>query len=228
MKNSIIQQAFLLLALTIILINPLSAQDDCKVLLEEIAGEYDGDCKKGLAEGQGTSKGIDTYVGDFKKGLPHGTGTYTWANGDIYNGEFEKGLKEGPGKMIVQQADGQSKEQTGFWSKDKYIGEYENPYKVNYKSPGVLSVRINETENARGEGPSLLIETQHKGKTQFSSEFDLGIRSGSYISMFPVGTNQKILVSSFPFGFTINYMGETIEIDIFQEASWNIIIDYNK
>ena len=111
MRHSTTKIALLMLALTIVFANPGFAQDDCKVLIDKLSGQYDGGCKKGLADGQGTAKGEDNYVGAFKKGLPHGTGTYTWANGDVYNGEFKKGLKDGQGKMTIKKADGQTEEQ---------------------------------------------------------------------------------------------------------------------
>jgi len=228
MKNSIIQHTFLFLALAIFCIGYVYAQDECKVLLEDIAGQYEGDCKKGLAEGKGTAKGTDTYVGDFKKGLPHGTGTYTWANGDIYIGEFKKGLKDGAGKITVSLLDGGKKEQTGFWLNDEYIGENKSPYEVTYKSPEVLSVRINETDNTANDGNALFIEIQHQGRVQQAPEFGLTTINGSFQNRFMVGNTTKILVSRFPFGFSISYMGETVELQIYQEKSWNIQINYNK
>ncbi|MDZ7607199.1 MAG: hypothetical protein U5K79_16780 [Cyclobacteriaceae bacterium] len=54
----------------------------------------EGECKKGLANGQGNAKGTDEYEGQFKDGLPHGTGTYIWANGDVYTGAWKKARKK--------------------------------------------------------------------------------------------------------------------------------------
>ena len=61
-----------------------------------------------------------------------------------------------------------------------------------------------------------------------SPSFGFSENSGSFSRRFQVGTDHKVLVSNFPFGFTLNYMDERIEIDIYQEGSWNITIDYNK
>ena len=212
----------------LVLINLSIAQDNCKVLLDAIAGQYEGDCRKGLAEGKGTAKGEDMYVGAFKKGLPHGVGKYTWANGDIYEGEFKKGLKEGKGSMSILLPDGQATEQTGYWSNDKYMGENKSPYKMHYRSMGVLSVRINEAENTDDEEPALLIETLHKGKPVPNPEFALNEITGNYQSKFSVGMGTKVLVTTFPFRFTIGYLGESVDIEIYQATSWNISIDYNK
>lgn len=204
------------------------AQDDCKVLLEAIAGQYQGDCKKSLADGEGTAKGEDSYVGEFKKGVPDGLGKYTWANGNVYEGEFKKGLKEGKGKMSMVLPDGQASVQTGYWKKDKYIGEHESPYKLHSRSSGVLSVRLNEFENPEREETALFIEIQHRGKSVPGAEFGLNEITGNYLSKFPVGRDTKVIVSSFPFRFTIGYQGETVDIEVYQATSWKIIIDCNK
>src|SRR5674476_1601512 len=68
-------------------------KDSCSVLLKEISGIYDGQCKDGLANGKGISKAEDTYTGMFKNGLPDGKGKYTFKNGDIFDGYWTNGLK---------------------------------------------------------------------------------------------------------------------------------------
>ncbi len=227
MKHSTIKQVILFFMVTGFLVHQSMAQDNCKVLLETISSQYDGDCKKGLADGAGTAKGTDTYTGEFKKGLPEGTGTYTWANGDVYEGEFKKGLKEGQGTKRIKQSDGTIVEQKGFWKKDEYIGEYESPYEITYRSADVLSIRVTETENPTNDGNALFIELQHKGRTQPAPNFGLNVINGNYQSQYLVGNTSKILVTRFPFGFTISYKGETVEIQIYQARSWNIRIDFN-
>jgi len=204
------------------------AQNDCKVLLDAIAGHYEGDCKKNLADGEGTAKGEDSYVGEFRKGLPDGLGKYTWANGNVYEGQFKKGLKEGKGKMSMVLPDGQATSQTGYWKMDKYIGENESPYKLHSRSPGVLSVHLDEMENPEGKETALFIEIQHRGKSVPGAEFALNEITGNYLSKFPVGRDTKVIVSTFPFRFTIGYQGETVDIEVYQAISWKIRIDCNK
>ncbi|MGV8092965.1 MAG: hypothetical protein AB2L24_14000 [Mangrovibacterium sp.] len=46
----------------------------CKVLLTEISGSYEGECKKGLADGFGKATGVDQYEGELKKRLPEREG----------------------------------------------------------------------------------------------------------------------------------------------------------
>lgn len=121
------------LILSAFLVNSLQAQDLCEVKVMELVGEYEGECKRGVAHGQGTAIGENTYEGEWSKGYPDGSGTYTWANGDVYIGEFKKGRRDGEGTMTFSNGD----EKKGFWDNDEYLGEYEKPYKVTGPPNGV-------------------------------------------------------------------------------------------
>lgn len=115
------------------------SQNSCKVLKTGIDSTYTGDCKQGLANGQGTATGIDRYTGEFKKGLPDGTGTYIWNNGDKYEGQWKKGLREGNGKFITR-CDGRDSVVSGIWQGDKFIGEeIIKPYAILFRN-GVTRV----------------------------------------------------------------------------------------
>ena len=115
------------------------SQNSCKVLKPGIDSTYTGDCKQGLATGQGTATGADRYTGEFKKGLPDGTGTYIWNNGDRYEGQWKKGLREGSGKYTVACNDRDSVI-TGIWQGDKYVGEESiKPYVILFRN-GVTRV----------------------------------------------------------------------------------------
>ncbi len=128
-----------LLSILLVLTLNLHAQEDCKVLSKALDGEYTGDCKKGLAQGIGEAKGIDTYKGEFKKGLPHGTGTYIWAGGNSYEGGFRDGMKDGKGKMVFRKENETDSIVTGYWSKDDYVGLTLMGYEVISKS-GTISL----------------------------------------------------------------------------------------
>jgi hypothetical protein len=114
------------------------------VLKKELVGKYEGDQKKGLAQGKGTATGTDTYVGEFKKGLPDGEGVYTDNMGNVFKGTFRDGLKEGKGEFIPA-ANSNDKPMTGYWMGDKYIGKNKiEPYEVSNKV-GSVSPRIYST-----------------------------------------------------------------------------------
>ena len=112
--------ALISILLFVFVINGFS-QYDCKVLVENLKGQYNGACKKGLANGQGSAKGVDAYVGNFKKGLPNGFGVYTYENGSNYIGKFRKGLKDGYGLLnTITEADDLIQDY-GLWMADSLV-----------------------------------------------------------------------------------------------------------
>lgn len=114
------------------------------VLKKELAGKYDGEQKKGLAQGKGTASGKDSYTGEFKAGLPDGVGVYTDSLGNVYKGAFKYGLKEGKGEFTPKSSTGE-KVMTGYWMDDKYMGKDRvDPYEIMSKV-GSVSPRIYST-----------------------------------------------------------------------------------
>jgi len=107
------------------------SQEECKVLLPELVGVYEGKCKKGLASGKGKAVGKDTYEGQFLKGLPDGSGTYYWANGDVYQGDWMNGMRNGTG-IFTFKHDGNDSILAGYWQNDEYKGPVPAKPKVNY------------------------------------------------------------------------------------------------
>jgi hypothetical protein len=113
----------------------------CKVELEAISDSYDGECKKGMAEGIGTAIGEDTYVGEFKKGLPHGQGRYIWSDGNYYSGDFRKGMPEGYGEKVIKRPGQLDSLVMGYWKSGDFIGQYESAYNIG-NNKNVRRVRI--------------------------------------------------------------------------------------
>jgi len=111
----------LTLTLLLLFCASVSAQD-CKVFDPELQGAYAGPCKDGLAEGEGSARGVAEYRGGFRAGRKHGQGVKTWPNGDRYEGGFAEDKREGAGKYT--------------WGAGPWRGEsYEGPY-VNDKRHG--------------------------------------------------------------------------------------------
>ncbi len=56
-------------------------------------GNYEGECKGGLPNGQGTYTYSDgnKYVGEFKDGYRYGQGRMTYVDGDVYEGAWYEG-----------------------------------------------------------------------------------------------------------------------------------------
>ncbi|MBP6976999.1 MAG: hypothetical protein PHD61_02520 [Bacteroidales bacterium] len=103
----------------------------CRVLLPSIADQYQGECKKGLAHGEGFARGKDTYKGHFVRGLPEGRGIYTWSTGEVYDGEWIEGRRDGSG-IFSYRVNNADSVLTGYWKEDRYVGsEYHSyEYKV--------------------------------------------------------------------------------------------------
>ncbi len=127
-------------------------QTDCKVLKAEISLIYKGDCKNGLADGDGEASGRDHYIGEFKRGLPHGKGTYDWSTGEVYEGVWRKGLRHGAGNYSFF-SNGMDTTIAGRWVNDEYVGEKSSSqaYKILFKDNigRIKFVRFGEDGNIR-------------------------------------------------------------------------------
>ncbi len=205
---------------------------DCEVLMESIVGVYDGECKKGLAEGTGTARGTDTYTGEFKKGLPDGQGRYIWENGNYYSGDFVKGAKEGYGELWVKREGKKDSLQAGYWFKDIFVGASNVPYKVSHSS-NIKNVMIEEiTEN----GNEIMI-VYSRSKRAVVAE---GIRVVADQEVKPLSEFEYTVLRKVDFPFTgakMDFRSQSLtnseimeyhlEFDIFKKARWLITIELN-
>lgn len=171
----------------ILLSQGISAQDNCKVLQTSIVGTYTGECDGGKANGKGKSLGTDTYDGSFKAGYPEGEGTYTWANGSTYTGSFKKGKMDGKGQMNLKTAAGKDSLLVGFWKKDKYVGEYEFPHKVQDQSNNVVRVNISLINKGNKTGNINITSSQAVSSSTAPTNVaptitEINVINGQYIS----------------------------------------------
>jgi len=214
----------LLFIISFALLNNISFAQDCNVLLDGLKGEYEGECKKGVANGSGTAKGTDTYTGEFKKGLPHGFGKYTWANGDEFDGEWVKGKKYGKGRMFYASDDVTEKIVSGYWVKDEYIGKYEKPYKVWSKSPLVTGVRADKN----GDNNEIRIVVNAKGQTVTNLQLNITPTVGFFGQKINSSNYMTIDNVQFPFRAVFEFQGEKIDLEFQQPGSWLLTLDINK
>jgi len=203
-------------------------QKECKVLLPEISGTYEGKCKKGLAHGKGKAVGIDTYEGRFRKGLPDGVGTYIYANGAKYIGEWLGGKREGKGIYTFNYKDKDSI-QDGLWEKGKYLGPVPKKPKVLI-SNGVD--RYNIERIGSGNPDRVLISFfQNGAPNRGISEFLISGSSGIEMKLGNA-TGYEFVV--FPFTGKVNYMTwnklhtaqflVTFEFIIYGPGNWDVRI----
>lgn len=186
------------------LINLLNAQtDSCKVLLKAIAGEYNGKCRNGLANGKGTAKGEDTYTGLFKNGFPDGKGTYIFKNGNNYKGYWKDGLKDGKGKFVYT-VNGESQTMTGYWKNGDYIGktDLDISYRVT-SSSGIIHYEVEKVEDKNNYKDNVITISIKSAMTDFlPADLKINNSSGQLIQK-----GKKLVVSQYfcPLNCEISY-----------------------
>ena len=215
-----------LLALFVLLFNPVHSQPECKVLVPALSGKYTGECKKGLAHGQGVAEGTDRYKGRFVKGYPHGTGRYDWSTGEYYEGDWKKGKRDGIGSYYFY-AHGRDTVFAGKWEDDRYIGP-------DYPKPKISQqLNVARVDFSRvGDGDKVEFGFYQGGSPvqQIESLAIVG-RTGSEYSVGNVVGYKNIL---FPYNcrITFSYLNEfktqsfdaIIDLTISEPGSWKVKI----
>jgi len=206
---------------------------NCEVLNENLAGVYEGDCKKGKAHGHGKATGKDTYEGEFKSGLPDGKGTYTWSNGTSFTGKWSKGLRDGKGMMTYKTKKGEDSVVQGYWKKDIYIGEYEHPYEVFTKTRAITGVEIeytpdnldkisvsitNTTGGVKTTGGSSLPQMRITDMQVLKGTFSRSVDNNSHYKM----TERILMDVQFPFRVKILMGAEEVEIEFREKGSYDV------
>ena len=150
-------------------------ETQCKVLMNEISGTYQGKCKNGLADGKGTAKGEDTYAGMFENGLPEGKGKYTYKNGNSFNGNWSKGLKNGVGKFTYF-IDGKPNVLKGYWKNGEYAG-ITNPDDL-YRVTNVSGIGNYSIKKVEGDGKKVKISFFAAMQQYVPRDVEIKISSG--------------------------------------------------
>ncbi len=207
-------------------ITAYSQDADCKVNMPSISGKYTGECKKGLAHGQGTSQGIDLYTGSFRFGLPQGIGTYTWADGSRFEGHWSKGMKDGGGKMVTKDST-----YTGIWKADQYIGKELIPsYKIDrsqnitkysfFKSKSTYNViRIRFFQGAVETGGLKSVDIASSTGEQFHDGTVYGIQN----PVFPIDVRIKFVADN---SFGQSQFEAYFDFTINEPGAWDVKISY--
>lgn len=194
---------------------------NCKVLLPEISGSYEGECKKGLADGLGKATGVDQYEGEFKKGYPNGKGKYTWKNGDSYDGEWGKGMRNGYGQMTIK-AEPKDSITVGYWSDNTFIGAEKFTYKVNQKSINIVNIRFAHLNNEKNQIDVIFNEN---GKPIPIYGFGVTELVGHYSNITKSDFSKTINSVVFPFRAEVNAGGYYFDFTLNQSGMWRITVD---
>jgi hypothetical protein len=209
--------------------NPGVDFQKCKVLKESINKEYEGECKKGLANGQGTAKGEeDYYQGTFKKGLPAGKGKYVWGNGEFYIGDFKNGMRHGKGVMYTlnEETGAIEKNKLSMWKEDVFVMEVmEEKYKI-IQQRNVVGVHVKKMDEERDR-----VEIRIKNATEMK---DLVVNSDVGSTNIVTGNRITIDFIEFPINIKINFtdankfntsrIAIVVEMEIESPGNWTVEI----
>ena len=227
------------------LINTISVaqtnNQDCKVLLTTINQSYNGECKKGLANGKGEATGLHKYSGVFKNGAPNGNGIYSFSDSVYYVGSFLDGLKEGKGEMHDHRSGAADTLIKGYWSGGEYRGKTYVTYisDVLYKFDRVdisptkesgnrISIEISTTSGTpndqlnaySGTVVSLveLVSMENNSLIKFLSDFQSATKATWVfeITKFPIKLRGRLS------------NGQNFNLELFKAANWTVRLFLNK
>lgn len=216
-------------AISLAFINPIYAQENCKVTVDALQGTYAGECKNGKAEGQGKATGIDTYEGNFKNGQPDGEGTYTWANKDVYVGNFRKGSLDGKGLLTYFTQTGKDSTLEGYWRKNKYIGKYDKPYIINDRTTKVNRIEISKWKKNSERATINLTASNFTGTPHEVN--NIVVITGQFItknsSKMTNSSLLKVQQIIFPFRGRFYFTnGEMVDITFNEEADYDVTVTF--
>lgn len=217
----------------------LSAQD-CKVMDSGVT-LYKGDCKKGMAHGDGiaTLDGLKVE-GSFKKGFLNGDFTINYDNGDIFKGEAKDGEVYGFG--VMEYANNDPKVE-GYWKGEiqafNMVGKDEQSlkgYRILTKD-GLDGAKIRMVKNSN-EGKKINIKILDLVNKQISS-LSLNERSSGEVRKPQVvsgGIITQLNNVVFPYIGAIRYnklnatanfqIPVIFKFEILEEGSWSIDITH--
>ncbi len=163
----------------------------CRVLLKEISGSYNGDCKDGLADGKGTAIGEDSYTGTFINGLPEGKGVYKYKNGNMFSGYWKNGLKNGKGEF-KSMVDGKATITKGYWKDGDYVGitEPDDEYRITK----LTAIENYSIKNIKGDQNFIEISFEKVMKKYIPRDLEVTLSSG-----YKIKQNLKIIIQNYNF-----------------------------
>ncbi len=172
----------------------LAAAQECRVVDPELQGSYVGQCRDGLAEGEGAARGTAEYRGGFRAGKKHGQGVKTWESGDRYEGGFAEDKREGQGKYSWGR---------GPWSGESYAGPYVNDKRhgegvYRWPSGDAYQGRFDNDNFAGYATPMMLARTKYEEEAKRAvakegqkvcREMPIGLAHGEWIRGVVVGVS---------------------------------------
>jgi hypothetical protein len=228
-----------------LLLNTVSLAQPCKVKPDSLQGNYSGNCKNGIANGQGTATGVDSYSGHFKDGYPDGTGRYTWKNGSWYDGEWKKGVYDGKGTLHLIGPDKTNREFSGMWHEGNFLGSESKPYVIYSMSGKISEVSIHRGhESTQGDiiitvydilnsAPTLDAPNNANGRGALIPKqklTDIQTKSGTFTNMVTDDQSShynnmyKLLGVVYPIHLILTFQTEQVDLEIFEKGKWDVFV----
>jgi hypothetical protein len=225
---------------------PIHAQDStatCTVRVFNLGVSYKGECKNGLADGQGEATGIHRYKGAFKNGMPNGYGTYYYNDSTWYAGYFLDCLKEGKGEEHFSHKGKPDSTIKGYWSGNEFRGK---KY-ITYDFDGATKFDRSEIIATPETGHTISFEISTASGSPNGAPFDLYGNPGYVLKLtdLNVGNNTIIRwlsetvtatrsvvtydINAFPvilYGTLSN--GDSFKLHLYKNAKWMVRFFVNK
>lgn len=210
--------------------------EPCKVLLSALEGKYTGECKKGLADGNGDARGLHHYTGAFKKGLPNGKGIYYYSDSLYHSGKFQDGIKEGKGETHYVRGGFPDSIIKGYWSGDVYRGNQYKTYDFNCsqnsdliveitpseQNGNTITIDISTTTGPPGGGPTSLVINE-----LISTDGNFIKKISGHATNFSSSVTYQL--SKFPAKlFAVLSDGRNFQLELYKPATWTVRLKINK
>jgi hypothetical protein len=194
-----------------------AAAASCRVLDPELQGGYEGGCKDGLAEGEGTARGMAEYHGGFHAGKKDGQGVKTWPWGDRYEGGFADDRREGEGRYgwagnggAAAGSEGES--YAGRFRADRRdgIGTYTWPGGVQYRGRWADDWPLDPIDVA------LFERLRAQARAGAEARAALGVPGVRVCRALPLGISEREWVA----GEVVGTLGDAIAVKIIKDVEF--------
>ncbi|MEP7106375.1 MAG: hypothetical protein ABI760_00305 [Ferruginibacter sp.] len=241
--NKVVPAIIFITTLNAGLIKAQDSTGSCKVLVFNLGDSYKGECKNGLAHGQGEAIGRNRYNGSFKYGKPNGYGVYHYDDSSYHEGYFLDGQKEGKGETHYLHKGKPDSTIKGYWSGNEFRGKKYTTYAFDGASKFDRSEIIGTPET--GNTISFEISTTSGSPTGVPSDFqgqpgyvlrlvDLNSASKSIIRLLstvetPTRFHVTYDISEFPVTlYATMSNGDSFKLELYKPAKWTVRLFINR
>ena len=219
------------------------ADSACKVLTLTLNQHYTGDCKDGLANGQGEATGQQRYKGTFKDGEPNGAGVMYYNDSFYHAGLFQDGQKEGKGETHYLRQGRADSIIKGFWSGNIYRGKNYVTYDFN----GATMFDRYEIKASPQSGRTISFEISTTSGSPTGVPSDFQGQPGYVLRLDEINAGDKAIIrklstvetptrfhvtydiDSFPVKLYVSMSnGNNFTLNLYKAATWTVRLYVNK